>query len=74
MIHDYPESCNIDTTFNLSSICLNQSYDFPPQCYPSEDQHLKIIEGVWCVINAIIGFTGNLLTIIAIPYAAKHKQ
>ena len=74
MMNDYPESCNVSTTLNLSFICLNETYDFPSQCYPSNFQHFKIIEGVWCAINAIIGLTGNLLTIIAIPYAAKHKQ
>ncbi len=30
--------------------------------------------GVWCLMNAIIGILGNLLTILAIPYAARKKK
>ena len=70
----FPDCCNVSTTLNLSFFCLDKVYDFPKQCFPSEFHHFKIIEGIWCVINAIIGSTGNLLTILAIPYAAKKKQ
>ncbi len=32
------------------------------------------IAGIWCILNSIVGFSGNLLTMLAIPYAAKHKK
>ena len=34
----------------------------------------NIYTGIWGVINCIIGIFGNLLTLIAIPYAAKRRR
>ena len=30
--------------------------------------------GVWCIAIAAIGFIGNFLTLIAIPYASKKRR
>ena len=30
--------------------------------------------GVWCIAIAAIGFLGNFLTLIAIPYASKKRR
>ena len=59
---------------NWSDFCLDNSFDFPETCYPSEHYDLKFVLAILCVVFCIIGFAGNLLTIIAIPYAAKKKK
>ena len=33
-----------------------------------------LLAGIWHVFHASIGFIGNLLTLIAIPYAARNKK
>ena len=59
---------------NISDICLKHPDKFPENCFPKELNELSIAVGIWCTINAIIGFLGNLLTILAIPYAAKKNK
>ncbi len=59
---------------NWSDICLDHSFDFPETCYPSEHYDLKFALAIGCVVYGVIGFVGNLLTILAIPYAAKKKK
>ena len=55
-----------------SNYCLNVV--FLDACYPSTRYEFKFALGIWCVILGLIGFVGNLLTILAIPYAAKKKK
>ena len=56
-----------------STYCLNIA--FLEECYcPSKHYELNFVTGIWCVISGLIGFVGNLLTIFAIPYAAKKKM
>ena len=57
---------------NISENCLI----FPNDtiCFPSQFASIGDITGVWCFANAIVGSTGNLLTMIAIPYAAKRRK
>ena len=68
-----PDFCN-DTNYVevWSDNCLNVA--FLDACYPSKQYEFKFALGIWCVILGLIGFVGNLLTIIAIPYAAKKKK
>ena len=47
---------------------------FLDACYPSKRYEFKFALGIWCVILGLIGFFGNLVTIVAIPYAAKKKK
>ena len=35
---------------------------------------LNLCAGILCIIIAIIGITTNLLTLLAIPFAAKRKK
>ena len=56
-----------------SDYCLNVV--FLDACYhPSKHYEFKFALGIWCAVLGLIGFVGNLLTIIAIPYAAKKKK
>ena len=66
----------------LSHICLNGSFfDLPlpewnSRCFPTylENVELRRATGIWCLITFILGILGNLLTIVAIPYAKwKHR-
>ena len=75
-------TCNDSTSdtsllLNISDYCLtNPDVDFSKDCFPNELIGFKIttiVEGIWIIINVVIGFIGNLLTILAITYAA-HKN
>jgi len=30
--------------------------------------------GIWCIVNAVVGATGNFLTILAIPEAKRNNR
>ena len=71
--------CKEDNIHFMSNFCLNVSQDREacfPEKYKSHDGEvgIAIIAGILCTINAFIGTFGNLLTLIAIPFAAKRKK
>ena len=70
----YLPICNGSFLDKFSDFCLNDTNSFATQCFPSENKGLRSIVGVWSIVFGIVGFVGNLLTIIAIPYAAKNNQ
>lgn len=64
------ESACFDAEFVQRS-CLK---DDPEEwCYPISDG-LSVVAGVLCAINGVFGFAGNLLTLLAIPYATYKKK
>ena len=67
-------NCNASLLVHFSDLCLSQPDNFSTECFPSEYYNLRIAVGVWSIISGFVGFAGNLLTIIAIPYAAKNNQ
>ena len=42
------------------------------ECFPNST--LVNLACIWCSVNGFIGLVGNLLTIFAIPYAARRKK
>ncbi len=70
--------CNkYDNIVNLSDICVSASDISPFECIQNNDETKLIIRkllGVWAVLITICGIAGNLLTLLAIPYAANHKR
>ena len=74
--------CTSDTTFSMSQLCLeawsnsiNQSeYWIDQNCFPQNIDSVRVIAGIWCTINALIGLPGNLLTLLAIPYCVRRKK
>jgi hypothetical protein len=49
--------------------------DPPDVCFPSDiSVAFGIFAGVWGILVATTGILGNLLTLTAIPYAAKHRR
>ena len=71
---EYLQKCNGSSLEIFSDFCLNKTNSFASQCFPSGYEALRFAVGVWSIIFGIVGFVGNLLTIIAIPYAAKNNQ
>ena len=66
----------------LSHLCLNGSYshlsltEWNTRCFPTYQENLELrrITGVWCMLTFILGILGNVLTLVAIPYAKwKHR-
>jgi hypothetical protein len=48
---------------------------FTEYCFPKDvSRTFAISTGVWAIVMAITGILGNLLTLLAIPYAAKHRR
>ena len=63
----------------MSKLCLegwkSGNWSITEDCFPQDiDASITIFAGVWCSINSAIGFSGNLLTLLAIPYAAKKRK
>ena len=65
----------------LSHVCLNGSFshlnisEWNRYCFPYFDENvgLRRVTGVWAVFIFLFGAIGNILTLVAIPYA-KWKQ
>ena len=66
-------TCCQNDVYNVSDFCLSNNGN-DPICRPEIDTTLLNVAGYWCIVNAIIGFSGNLLTLLAIPYASRHKR
>jgi hypothetical protein len=45
----------------------------PDDCYPKNNPHINHIWAALLGINMVFGLTGNLLTLLSIPYA-KHRK
>lgn len=61
----------------LSELCINDNRENQTsyECFSKDiSTTLSNFAGVWCIINATLGFTGNLLTLLAIPYACWKKR
>ncbi len=72
---DPHDKCNPEWLYNLSAHCVDGSdplFD-DCNCYPLEDA-ISLVAGVWCVINAVAGTSGNLLTLLAIPAAKRNNR
>ena len=74
--HNY--SCTLETVYNMSDICTDLSYSDAEVefCFPKKirESNLSTLAGVWCLINSVVGLSGNMMTLFAIPYAAKRKK
>ena len=43
-------------------------------CFPKPIRDISVYVGVWCVVISVFGALGNMITILAIPYATKRKK
>ena len=59
---------------NLSQICALGSPEVTSCGHPGMyDRAVSNYAGWWCLMCAVTGFWGNLLTLLAIPYAYRYK-
>ncbi len=62
-------TCSRDTVVGYSRLCLGESP--PDDCYPTAARGLTEAA---LIANLALGVAGNLLTLIAIPYAMHRKR
>ena len=67
-------TCSLNNSYLMSDLCLHNYSSHAEECFHNEIQYWSLYAGIWCIFNSFAGFTGNLLTILAIPYAAKQKK
>lgn len=62
--------------YQLSKICVNGSTYSRDVCIPELDQQrpYRIAIGIWALVVMIFGVSGNIFTLLAIPYAAKKQR
>ena len=61
----------------LSELCINSYNITSLECIQNNDDiksNIRTLLGIWSTQIAICGTSLNLLTILAIPHAAKHKR
>ena len=66
----------------LSHVCLNGSFSHLPleewneRCFPTHMESIvqRRLTGFWSLFNYILGLFGNLLTLVAIPYAKWKRR
>ena len=70
--------CNsYENMVNLSETCVKSFNLTLFECIRNNDDIKSVIRtlmGVWTSLIAVCGTAGNLLTLLAIPHAAKHKR
>ena len=63
--------CERDTIHNMSEYCLKAweiGSNLMDGCFQDAFGNIGgIIYSIWCFTNALVGFTGNILTLSAIP-------
>jgi hypothetical protein len=67
-----PITCNASTIIEYNTLCI--ANDPPDDCYPDTNPLINMISAVFLTLNIIIGLTGNLLTLLSIPYAKNRKR
>ena len=66
------------TIYLLSELCVNGSNTENVECIQNYNDItyvvLRKLVGIWSILVGSLGISGNLLTLLAIPYAAKRKR
>ena len=62
--------------YNLSQLCIESKESFDAHdCKRKVDYEFLLTPAIiWLSFNIIIGIGGNALTLVAIPYAKRHKR
>ena len=66
-------SCDKDNIYELSKLCVNGSDDGTLDCLLDHNPYHTAL-GIWAVFVIVFAVLGNLLTLLAIPYAAHRKR
>ena len=65
--------CNVSSIIAYSTLCLGE--DPPEDCYPSvKSQGVISLNIISQTINIILGVTGNILTLLSVPFARNRRQ
>ena len=73
-------ACEDNNVHNMSEICLEawqkqEIHIIDNDCYPKYiSPTVSTIATIWCTTNSIVGLSGNLLTLLAIPYVTRLKK
>ena len=68
-------NCTINTTCFMSNFCLSaweNEVNEVENCFPDIKNHVFL--DILLTFNTVVGLSCNLLTILAIPYAAKMRK
>ena len=66
-------TCNVSSIIEYSSLCLGA--DPPEDCYPRvKSQGIISLNIISQTINIILGVSGNLLTLLSVPFARNRRQ
>ena len=66
-----------ENVINLSNVCVNSKNVTLFECIQNNDDIksvIRLLMGIWASLITVCGTAGNLLTVLAIPHAAKHKR
>ena len=60
----------------VCNICLNGCDTDIIECSPNETKHCSYRRalGIWACFIMVVGILGNVLTLLAVPYAARKKR
>ena len=68
-------TCTPENLLKISELCVNYQARDGVECFnPNVSTQFTMFVAVWCILNAIVGMCGNLLTLLAIPWAVHHKK
>ena len=68
-------TCDKENIFNLSKLCVDGSDNGSLPCLLKENmQPYHTAMGVWAIFVVVFAVLGNLLTLLAVPYAARKKR
>ncbi len=67
-------ACTQETLINVSSFCFEHGVNYADECFHPVTDPAIIGLAVFEFLIAVAGATGNLLTLLAITFAAKHLR
>ena len=72
-------TCSPSTILNYSRLCLGldggpDSLPPPDDCFPAKDEPRNMLANVLQLANLVVGIHGNMLTLVAIPYAMYRRK
>ena len=74
-LHQEEEKCSYDNLMNISKRCVDAEMPDDVECYSKiVPMELSTFVIFWCSLNSVVGAVGNLLTLVAIPYATYRKR
>jgi hypothetical protein len=65
-------TCSTSTVIEYSLLCLGNNP--PDDCYPDKNLLSNTIWSAFLLLNIFFGLTGNLLTLVSVPYAKYRKK